>query len=74
MKKLATICLILLATLVVGCSANKANVAKALDAGADPTAVTQSPAAGAVGYIAQADQPYACQAMRSHNSEMFCSK
>ncbi len=70
MKKSAITFLILLAALATGCSANKTNVAEALDAGADPTAVTPSPAAG----IAQADQPYACQAMRSHNSEMFCNK
>jgi len=74
MKKPATICLILLSTLFVGCNANKTNFAKALDAGADPTAITPASAAGTSSYIAQASQPYACQAMQSRNSEMFCSK
>ncbi len=74
MKKLATLCLILLATLFVGCNASNNSFVKAVDAGADPTAITSAPAAGASSHIALADQSYACRAMRSRNSEMFCSK
>ena len=47
MKKLTTMYLIMFAVLSVGCSANKTSVADAIEAGADPTAVTPSPAAGA---------------------------
>ncbi len=59
MKKLTMTGVILLATFIVGCSANRTHVSK-------------SPDAGASGQLAQAGQPYACQAMRSHDSEMFC--